>query len=59
MTLQEILSKYSSLKSDAKRFNSWEKLDELVEELAQLASGTPIVPADLSEEAFNEVRSRQ
>jgi hypothetical protein len=56
MTLQEILNNYAQMKDSARRFNDWKKLDEFVEELAQLASGTPIVPEDLSEEIFTEVR---
>lgn len=50
MTLEEILTKYDQVKEDTRRFGNWSKLDELVEEIAQLATGTPL----LSEEEASE-----
>lgn len=55
MTLQEILEKYSRIKENACTSNEWSELDEFIEELAQLASGTVILPGgDLPGDLFYE-----
>jgi hypothetical protein len=59
MTLQQIYRKYSQLKTAVKNGAEWNELDAFVGELAELASGTPLIPSDLSEEIFNESRMQK
>lgn len=59
MTLDDILSRYNELKNHGLKYDDWEELDEFMEELAQMASGTPMLPGELYEEIFNEVRDRK
>jgi glucose-6-phosphate 1-dehydrogenase len=55
MTLEQILRKYQYLKYNITGPQQWAKMDQFVEELAQLASGTPLVFDVDSPQLFREV----